>query len=343
MASFLFDFEVPPRLIAQEPIEPRDQSRLLAVSRSNQAVARRRFFDLPELLHPGDLLVLNDTRVLHARVLGRRLATGGKWEGLFLRAWPDGTWEMLSQTRGQPKPGEVIAMDPAPLELKLVSKQADGRWLVQPNLPGSAAAILEQAGRVPLPPYIRKGRALPQDRSRYQTVFARKDGAVAAPTAGLHFTPAVFERLAKRGISWTFVTLHVGLGTFQPMQTEDPAQHVMHREWGELSNDAARAIAQRQAAGGRIVAVGTTSVRVLETVARTGPIRPWSGETDLFVYPPFTFSVVDVMITNFHFPRTTLLLLVGAFAGVPLLEQAYRIAIEENYRFFSYGDAMLIE
>jgi S-adenosylmethionine:tRNA ribosyltransferase-isomerase len=342
-ARFLFDFEVPPGLIAQEPIEPRDQSRLLIVSRADQSLAHKHFYDLPDLLRPGDLLVLNDTRVLCARLLGRRIATGGKWEGLFLRARQDGTWEMLGQTRGQPRTGEVIAVDPGPLELKLVARLPGGRWQVQPNLAGPAAPLLEQAGQVPLPPYIRKGVARPLDRQRYQTVFARNEGAVAAPTAGLHFTPAVFERLAKRGIAWTFVTLHVGLGTFQPMQAEDPAQHAMHHEWGELSEDAARTIARTRSAGGRIVAVGTTSVRVLETAVRAGPVQPWSGETGLFIYPPYTFGAVDVLITNFHFPKTTLLFLAGAFAGVPLLERAYRTALAEEYRFFSYGDAMLIE
>jgi S-adenosylmethionine:tRNA ribosyltransferase-isomerase len=343
MASFLFNFEVPPNLIAQEPIQPRDQSRLLAALRKDQALAHRRFFDLPDLLRPGDLLVLNDTRVLNARLLGRRAATGGHWEGLFLHAGPDGTWEILAQTRGHPQPGEIIAIEPGPVELELVAKLPGGRWQARPSLAGPLALILDQAGQVPLPHYIRKGVARAEDRERYQTIFARKQGAVAAPTAGLHFTPAVFERLEKRSISWTFVTLHVGLGTFQPLQTEDPAQHVMHREWGEISKDAAQAIARQRTAGGRIVAVGTTSVRVLETVARTGPMRTWSGETDLFIYPPYTFGAVDLLITNFHFPRTTLLLLVEAFAGAALLEKAYRSALEENYRFFSYGDAMMIE
>jgi S-adenosylmethionine:tRNA ribosyltransferase-isomerase len=343
MASFLFDFEVPARLIAQEPIEPRDQSRLLVVSRKLQTLAHHRFFDLPELLRPGDLLVLNDTRVLRARLVGRRAATGGQWQGLFLRADTDETWEILAQTRGRPRPGEIIAIEPEPLKLELLARLPEGRWRVRPSIAGPPARILEQAGRVPLPPYIRNGTARSEDQDRYQTVFARRAGAVAAPTAGLHFTPAVFEKLEMRGISWTFVTLHVGLGTFQPMQTSDPARHVMHHEWGEVSRDAARVIARRRAEGGRIVAVGTTCVRLLETVARTGPVLPWSGETDLFIHPPFSFRAVDVLITNFHLPRTTLLLLVGAFAGADLLEKAYRNALEQNYRFFSYGDAMLIE
>jgi S-adenosylmethionine:tRNA ribosyltransferase-isomerase len=343
MASFLFDFEVPASLVAQEPIEPRDQARLLVVRRELRTLAHHHFFDLPELLRPGDLMVLNDTRVVPARLLGRRAATGGQWQGLFLRADGDGTWEILSQTRGRPRTGEIIAIEPGPLQLELLVRLPGGRWRVRPSITGPPAQILEQAGQIPLPPYIRKGAARPEDRDRYQTVFARREGAVAAPTAGLHFTSTMFDKLAKRGISWTFVTLHVGLGTFQPMQTSDPASHVMHQEWGEVSPDAARAIAQRQAEGGRVVAVGTTCVRVLETVAQSGPVQPWSGETNLFIYPPFRFRAVDVLVTNFHLPRTTLLLLAGAFAGADLLEKAYRAALEENYRFFSYGDAVLIE
>jgi S-adenosylmethionine:tRNA ribosyltransferase-isomerase len=342
MAQLPFVFAVPPRLIAQEPLEPRDQARLLVVNRADQSLTHRHFFDLPDLLNPGDLLILNDTRVVPARLFGRRLATGGKWEGLFLRAEPEGTWEMLSQTRGRPKIGELIAIEPGPLQLELVFHSRGGRWRVRPNLPGPAAPLLEQAGHVPLPPYIRKGTARPEDRQRYQTVYARHEGAVAAPTAGLHFTPAVFERLQARGIDWAFVTLHVGLGTFQPMTTENPTEHTMHEEWGELSAATAGLIAERRAAGGRIVAVGTTSVRVLETAARIGPIQPWADATDLFIYPPYRFRAVDALVTNFHFPRTTLLLLVAAFAGEELLKKVYRTALEESYRFFSYGDAMLV-
>jgi S-adenosylmethionine:tRNA ribosyltransferase-isomerase len=195
---------------------------------------------------------------------------------------------------------------------------------------------------VPLPPYIRKGRAAAADQQRYQTVYARRAGAVAAPTAGLHFTPELFQRLERRGIARTFVTLHVGLGTFQPIQAADVTRHRMHREWGELSEPAAAAITACRARRGRVVAVGTTSVRVLETVAASGPMRPWSGETELYIYPPYRFGAVDALITNFHLPRSTLLLLVSAFAGVELTRQAYMTAMEQQYRFYSYGDAMLI-
>jgi S-adenosylmethionine:tRNA ribosyltransferase-isomerase len=195
---------------------------------------------------------------------------------------------------------------------------------------------------VPLPPYIRKGVDTPADRDRYQTVFGRYAGAVAAPTAGLHFTSAVFEQLKEHGIDWAFVTLHVGLGTFQPIQAEDIKQHRMHKEWGELPASTVTAVESCRSRDGKVVAVGTTSVRVLETVAASGPLRPWIGETELFIYPPYRFRVVDALVTNFHLPRTTLLLLVGAFAGVELLERAYKTAIDMEYRFFSYGDAMLV-
>jgi S-adenosylmethionine:tRNA ribosyltransferase-isomerase len=202
--------------------------------------------------------------------------------------------------------------------------------------------LLERHGHVPLPPYIRKGTARPEDRERYQTVYANQSGAVAAPTAGLHFTPELFARLAARGIGRAFVTLHVGIGTFQPIKAEDYRQHRMHREWGRLPPETAAAIADCKARGGRVVAVGTTSVRVLETAAALGPPRSWAGETDLFVYPPYEFRCVDALVTNFHLPRSTLLLLVAAFAGVELTRSAYRAAVEAAYRFFSYGDAMLI-
>jgi S-adenosylmethionine:tRNA ribosyltransferase-isomerase len=337
-----YDYELPATLIAQDPCAERDHARLLLLNRATAGLSHHFFYDLPELLNPGDLLVLNDTRVLPARLLGRRAQTGGKWEGLFLRRLPNGLWELLCQTRGRLLAGEMIQVEPGSLELRLVRQTADGHWLVQPQAGGSPLELLAAHGQVPLPPYIRQGRAGQEDSERYQTVFARQAGAVAAPTAGLHFTPRLFERLKERGILWTFVTLHVGVGTFQPIQVEDFTQHRMHAEWGELSADSAHAIVSCRQRGGRVVVVGTTSVRVLETVAASGPIRPWSGETELFIYPPYTFRAFDALITNFHLPRTSLLLLVGAFAGVDLVRQAYMTAIEEQYRFYSYGDAMLI-
>jgi S-adenosylmethionine:tRNA ribosyltransferase-isomerase len=302
----------------------------------------RTFLELPELLAPGDLLVLNDTRVLPARLWGHRVRTGGKWEGLFLHQHANGCWELLSQTRGKLREGETVRIGSGPLQLQLVEKTPQGHWLCRPSEPGSVVDLLERYGQVPLPPYIRKGHAETADRDRYQTVYARQAGAVAAPTAGLHFTPWVFNRLRQQGIGWTFVTLHVGLGTFQPIQVEDFLQHRMHREWGQLPVETVQAITTCRAAGGRVVAVGTTTVRVLETAAAAGGVKPWSGETDLFIYPPYRFRLVDALVTNFHLPRSTLLLLVAAFAGVDLIREVYRTAVEERYRFYSYGDAMLI-
>jgi S-adenosylmethionine:tRNA ribosyltransferase-isomerase len=342
MNSFPLDYTLPAHLIAQQPAEPRDHARLLVARRHDGALAHHRFLDLPELLAPGDLLVLNDTRVLPARLLGKRAATGGKWEGLFLSALPDGTWEMLCQTRGWLKPGEQITVEPGPLKLQLLAKLPEGRWQVRPLHEGEATELLGRHGHVPLPPYIRKGIANESDRERYQTVFAREPGAVAAPTAGLHFTPRVFERLRERGIGHAFVTLHVGIGTFRPIEVADFTRHPMHHEWGQLPELTVQAIRNCKQGGGRVVAVGTTVVRVLESAARLGPLQAWLGETALFIHPPYDFRVVDALITNFHLPRTTLLLLVAAFAGVELLGEAYRTAVAENYRFYSYGDAMLV-
>ena len=342
MTMFPFDYHLPPDLIAQEPCEPRDHARLLVARRQDQTLHHHRFDDLPALLQPGDLLVLNDTRVLPARLIGKRAKTGGKWEGLFLRQLPDAHWEMMCQTRGSLQDGETIDIEPGPLTLRLASRLPDGRWRVQPLLPGSAMALLDRFGHIPLPPYIRKGAARHDDRERYQTIYAEQAGAVAAPTAGLHFTRRLFAELRERGITWTSVTLHVGLGTFQPIQVEDYTQHPMHSEWGQLTQEAADVIRGVQARGGRVVAVGTTSVRLLESVARHGPLQAWSGETDLFIHPPYEFKVVDALLTNFHLPRTTLLLLVASLAGIDLLREAYRTAMAERYRFYSYGDAMLI-
>jgi S-adenosylmethionine:tRNA ribosyltransferase-isomerase len=337
-----FDYDLPPELIAQQPAAERDQSRLLVVRRSSGELEHRVFADLPDLLDPADLLVLNDTQVVPARLRGRRTRTGGKWEGLFLRAGGDGLWELIGQTRGHLDEGEFIDIDPGPLRLELIGRTPERHWLVRPHPADDWRELLRLHGEVPLPPYIRKGHESAGDRERYQTVYARAAGAVAAPTAGLHFTPRLFDRLAQRGIAWTRVTLHVGIGTFQPIQVADYRQHDMHAEWGELGIEAAEAICQCRERGGRVVAIGTTTVRLLESVAADGPLRPWSGDTRLFIHPPYDFHVVNALATNFHLPRSTLLLLVGAFAGVDLLRRAYTTAIQERYRFYSYGDAMLI-
>jgi S-adenosylmethionine:tRNA ribosyltransferase-isomerase len=318
----------------------------MVVRRDTGTIEHRQFSELPELLAEGDLLVLNDTRVIPARLTGRRARTGGKWEGLFLRELPEGRWEVLAQSRGRLAPGESVRLDPGSLELVLVAKTEEGHWLVRPISviapAADARSLLERHGHVPLPPYIRKGTGDAYDRERYQTVYARRPGAVAAPTAGLHFTPAVFDRLRQFGVRWGFVTLHVGLGTFQPIQRDDITSHRMHQEWGQLANELVEEINACEARGRRVVAVGTTAVRVLETVAAQGPIVPWTGETDLYIYPPYRFRVVDALVTNFHLPRTSLLVLVSAFGGIDLIREAYKKAIEAQYRFYSYGDAMLI-
>lgn len=336
------DYELPPDRIAQRPCEPRDAARLLVVRRATGQLEHHTFRDLPDLLASGDLLVRNDTKVLAARLLGRREWTGGKWEGLFLRQSPDGLWELMAQAGGAVRPGEWVAINPGPLRLELVSRTPEGHWLARPDRLGDPATLLAAHGRMPLPPYIRRGRADASDVDRYQTVFAAHPGAVAAPTAGLHFTPTVFDRLRLYGISWANVTLHVGPGTFQPIRADDYRDHVMHSEWGELPEATVEAISNCRTGGGKVVAVGTTTVRVLETVAASGPLRPWSGETTIYIHPPFPFRAVDALITNFHLPRSTLLLLVAAFAGVDLIREAYRVAVAENYRFYSYGDAMMI-
>ncbi len=340
MGSF-YDYDLPPERIAQHSAAERDTSRLMVLRRPTGEITHHIFRDLSNLLNPGDLLVLNDTRVLPARLIGKRDKTGGKWEGLFVRETDDGLWEMLCQTKGKAEVGETFTVDAGSLRMILRGK-VDGHWLMEPQPHGSPANLLTTFGHMPLPPYIRKGRDEAADRDRYQTVFARADGSIAAPTAGLHFTPSLFERLRERGVGWTHVTLHVGLGTFEPIRVDDPAKHVMHHEWSEVSQGAVDAIRQCKARGGRVVAVGTTATRALESAALGGDLHAWRSETNLFIREPFAFRVIDGLITNFHLPRTTLLLLVGAFAGAELLRRAYAAAIAMEYRFYSYGDAMLI-
>jgi S-adenosylmethionine:tRNA ribosyltransferase-isomerase len=335
-----FDYHLPEHLIAQHPAERRDESRLLVVRRASATLEHRTFRDLPELLAPGDLLVLNDTKVLPARLVGRREATGGKWEALFL-AERDGLWELLAQTRGYPEAGTAFVTDTG-LRLTLRGRTDERHWLMEPDEKGSPAEVLARFGHVPLPPYIRKGRGADADHERYQTVYAARAGSVAAPTAGLHFTPDLFGRLAARGIATATVTLHVGLGTFAPVKVDDPAKHQIHREWCEVTQPTVDAICAAKAKGGRVVAVGTTTTRTLESAALPGGLKPYYGETSLYIRPPFEFRVIDGLVTNFHLPRTTLLLLVGAFAGPDLLRAAYAEAIAREYRFYSYGDAMLV-
>ncbi|MDR3618293.1 MAG: tRNA preQ1(34) S-adenosylmethionine ribosyltransferase-isomerase QueA [Paludisphaera borealis] len=340
-----FDFTLPDELIAQHPVKPRDASRLMVVDRRTGEIAHRHFDELPELLDSRDLLVRNNSQVLPARLIGRRAATQGKWEGLFLDERPDGAWEILAKTRGRPVAGETVVVGEG-LPLVLESREADGRWIVRPSLQDEAdaspLALLHRHGRPPLPPYIRGGIAAPDDDDAYQTVYARRPGSVAAPTAGLHFTADVFDRLAARGVRTADVTLHVGVGTFRPIEAETLDAHVMHTEWAELDAETAAILRDQRARGGRIVAVGTTSARTLETASASGTIQPFQGRTNLFIRPGHGFHAVDVLLTNFHLPRSSLLVLVSSLAGLDLMRRAYAEAVRERYRFFSYGDAMLI-
>ena len=337
----LFDYVLPAHLIAQHPVARRDQSRLMVLHRATGEIQHRHFADLPDYLAPGDLLVLNDTRVLPARLIGRREKTGGRWEGLFIRQQPDGLWEMLAHTGGRPEIGETIVIDSGDLKLRLRGR-LDQAWLIEPIPNESPNVLLHRFGQMPLPPYIRKGRAEAEDRERYQTIFAHQNGSIAAPTAGLHFTSELFQQLSEKGIHRASVTLHVGLGTFAPIREEDPTQHSMHSEWCEVPLETITQIEACKKRGNRVIGVGTTSTRTLESAAQSGTLVPFQGETDIFIHPPYAFKIIDALVTNFHLPRTTLLLLVGALTGMELLERAYQIAIEQEYRFFSYGDAMLI-
>jgi S-adenosylmethionine:tRNA ribosyltransferase-isomerase len=318
----------------------------MVVHRNRGAIEHWHVRDLPELLRTGDALVVNNTRVVPARVLGYRLATGGRWEGLFLSAAEGGEWRLVCKTRGKLRPPEVVRLTTPSgaddVKLWLLEQSDDGVWLAHAETDEPAFSVLDRIGRVPLPPYIRKGEMVESDRTNYQTVFATVAGAAAAPTAGLHFTPELLRKLADAGIQRHEVTLHVGLDTFRPITAETLDQHKMHSEWCQISDDAAAALHAARASGGRIVAVGTTSVRVLETAAEQGALRGWSGDTSLFIRPGRQFCAVDALVTNFHLPRTTLLLLVSAFAGADLIRRAYSDAIRQEYRFYSYGDAMLI-
>jgi S-adenosylmethionine:tRNA ribosyltransferase-isomerase len=343
-----FDFDLPESLIAQHPVEPRDRSRLLVLRRGSGAIAHHIFSDLPALLAPGDLLVRNNTRVVPARLLGHREKTRGKWEGLFLRVVPEtDCWEILATTRGKPRAGESVIVSREgedALRFMLVSKGEGGYWTVRPESTEPPDVLLERFGHLPLPPYIRHGREEPGDRSRYQTVFAQVPGSAAAPTAGLHFTDEVFAGLSARGVGRCDVTLHVGPGTFRPIEAERIEDHVLHSEWAELPIETALALNAARARGGRIVAVGTTSARTLETAALASgdEFRPFQGETALYLRPGHQFRAVDALITNFHLPRSSLIVLVSAFAGVEHTRAAYAEAVRERYRFYSYGDAMLI-
>jgi S-adenosylmethionine:tRNA ribosyltransferase-isomerase len=329
-----FDYALPADRIAQTPAEPRDSARLLVLDRAGEGGDDRTVSDLPDLLRPGDCLVVNDTRVLPARLSGRR-PTGGRVELLLLRKRKDGAWEALARPARRLGVGATIVLDGGS-RAWVVDEGEEGLRVVQ--FEDEAAALA--AGQTPLPPYITTPLADPE---RYQTLFARERGSAAAPTAGLHFTPRLVERLGERGIGIQTITLHIGLDTFRPVTEDDPRQHRLHSEWYRVTAETADALNATRRAGGRVVAVGTTSVRTLETVVdEAGIIHPGVGETRLYILPGFHFRAVDALMTNFHLPRSTLLMLVAAFAGRERVLAAYHHAVEAGYRFYSFGDAMLI-
>ena len=333
-----FDFELPAELIAQHPSAERSGSRLL--DGRARVPAEHVFRELPQLLRSGDLLVFNDTRVIKARLLGQKLRSGGAVQALVERVLPGN--EVLAHLRASksPKPGSVLRFADA-FEAEVLGRGGADDALFKLRFPADPLTLLQAHGHVPLPPYITHADA-PEDEARYQTVFAQRPGAVAAPTAALHFDAALLHALEARGVRRAAVTLHVGAGTFQPVRSDTLAEHRMHREWYEIGQATVQAIEATRAAGGRIVAVGTTTLRALEAAARGGTLQAGAAETDIFITPGFEFRVVDQLLTNFHLPRSTLLMLVSAFAGHEHVRALYRHAIEARWRFFSYGDAMLL-
>ncbi len=335
-----FDYDLPEELIAQEPLPDRDRSRVLVLYRSTGQVEHSHFYRLPEYLQEGDLLVFNDTKVLPARFWGCRKQTGGKVEFLLLREIEDKKWEVLCSPGRKARPGDRFVFEQKNLEATILDQTEQGTRLVQFETGEDFKAMLNQLGQMPLPPYIKKKLEEPD---RYQTIYASQNGSAAAPTAGLHFTAQVFHSLEQIGVEKAFLTLHVGLGTFRPVKTEFIEDHNMHREYFELPEHTAEKINQAKERGSRVIAVGTTVCRVLESagVDRNG-LTSCAGETDLFIYPGYHFQVVDAMITNFHLPKSTLLMMICAFAGKENVFSAYRQAIERRYRFFSFGDCMLI-
>lgn len=335
-----YDFELPPELIAQEPAKRRDEARLLVLFRSTGCLEHRLFRDLVDYLLPGDVLVLNETRVIPARLRAKKAGNGGEVEVFLLRQLEGECWEALVRPGRRAKPGTRLVLGGGLAECVVGERTESGGRRVYFSSPLPVSELMTRLGEVPLPPYIKK---YPQDPERYQTVYARREGSVAAPTAGLHFTPELLERIEKSGVKIARILLHVGLGTFRPVRVEDITRHHMHAEYYEVSPEAAEVINAARAGGGRVVAVGTTSVRCLEAAAgEDGRVKPGAGWTDLFIYPGYRFRAVDALITNFHLPRSTLLMLVSAFAGREKILAAYRVAVEKRYRFFSFGDAMLI-
>ena len=334
-----FYFELPPELIAQTPLEKRDSSRLMCMDRETGEVSHRVFSDLAELLRPGDCLVMNDSRVLPARLLGTR-ETGGAVEVLLLRDLGGGEWECLTRPGRKTRPGTRLSFGGGELSADVVSVAEGGNRVIKFNYDGIFLEVLERLGKMPLPPYIKEEL---QDSERYQTVYSRELGSAAAPTAGLHFTKELLEKIAAKGVRECFVTLHVGLGTFRPVKEDEIEDHDMHSEFCIIPEETARIITETKRAGGRVVCVGTTSCRTIESFANEdGTVDAKSGWTNIFIYPGYRFKCMDALITNFHLPESTLVMLVSAFAGREHILNAYNEAVANKYRFFSFGDAMYL-
>ena len=340
MKTHDFYYDLPEELIAQTPIERRDASRLLVMDRETGETEDRHFFDLPSYLNPGDCLVMNNSRVLPARLIGRREPSGGAVEVLLLRDLGDGVWECLTKPGRKTQVGCALSFGGGELTATVTEVKEGGNKLVRFHYDGIFLEVLERLGKMPLPPYI---KAELQDGERYQTVYSKINGSAAAPTAGLHFTKELIASLEKKGVKTAYITLHVGLGTFRPVKAEEIADHHMHSEFCMIDEQTAETINSARKYGGRIVCVGTTSCRTLESMAaEDGSVKAGSVWTDIFIYPGYRFKIMDALITNFHLPESTLIMLVSAFAGRENVLAAYAHAVEERYRFFSFGDAMLI-
>ena len=338
-----FDYHLPPDRIAQSPLEQRDASRLLVVDRGTGAFHHTQFSHIGEYLPSNSVLVLNDTKVIPARLIGQKIGTGGKIELLLIRESERDTWEVLAKPRRSLRIGTKVAFGKGTLTAEVLAKPDAGHCIVRFDYDHNQAfsGILADVGMMPLPPYIRRPPNT-EDKVRYQSVYAATEGAIAAPTAGLHFTEELLAELKSNGIEIATLTLHVGPGTFQPVKVENIQTHKMHAEYIHLTETEADRIRVARETGSKIVAIGTTVVRSLETAGAAGTVRPYIGDSELFIYPGYQFNVVDALVTNFHLPKSTLLMLVSAFAGRDLIQKAYQEALHHNYRFYSYGDAMLI-
>ncbi len=333
-----FDYDLPEELIAQHPLLQRDASRLLVYDRKSDTASHKHFYDVIEYLNPGDVLVLNNTRVLPARLFGVKRDSERHVEFLLLNRLNATDWEVILKPGKKLKIGDWVDFAPS-LSAGIKAKKEDGVVEVSFQYEGVFEAILDELGQMPLPPYITEKL---EDKTRYQTVYAKIDGSAAAPTAGLHFTPELLDKIKQKGVKIAYILLHVGLGTFRPVKADDISGHMMHAEYFSVSPEAAAAVNAAREAGGRVIAVGTTSVRTLESATVDGKLEARSGDTDIFIYPGYRFKMVDALITNFHLPKSTLVMLVSALAGREKTLELYRLAVEERYRFFSFGDAMLI-